>query len=101
MQNKVLDKGQKVSRNFFSSDLPLQHYLQTRLSARNLAYLSDKLSVLGEQAAAEMNELSLTADKYGPQLKKRNFFGETVDEIIFHPAYRRLTKLRYSLKCSE
>ncbi len=93
MQNSVLQPGKRVSENFYESDMILQHYLQTRLSARSLAYMSERLTKLGALAAGEMNELSLTADKNGPVLQKRNFYGETVDEIIFHPAYKRMTEI--------
>ncbi len=93
MANSVLDTNRRFSKNFYHSDKILQHYLNTRLSARNLAYMNDKLHLLGTLAATEMNDLSLDADKNGPVLKKRNFYGENIDEIIFHPAYKRLTEI--------
>ena len=45
---------------------------------------------LGAEAATEMDALSLLADKHGPELVKRDFYGETINEICFHPAYHQL-----------
>ena len=52
--------------------------------------MSDKLVILGEQAANSMDDLSQKADKQSPVLKKRNKLGETVNKIGFHPAYWKL-----------
>lgn len=93
MQNSVLESGHRKSKNFYTSDHLLQHYLNTRLSARGLAYMNDKLERLGAQAACEMDKLSMVADKQGPVLNKRNFYGETVNEIRFHPAYWRMAEI--------
>lgn len=93
MKNSVLQPERRISNNFYESDIILQHYVQTRLSARSLAYISDKLIKLGASAANELNELSLAADKFGPVLHKRNFYGENVDEIRFHPAYRQMIEI--------
>ena len=49
--------------------------------------MADKLDFTGRAAAGKMNELSLLADKMGPELVKRNSIGETINEIRFHPAY--------------
>jgi acyl-CoA dehydrogenase len=89
----VLNLNFKVSTNFFKSDAILNHYLQNNLSARGLAYIFDKLETLGALAATELTELSKTADKYSPILQKRNFYGENVDQINFHPAYKRMKEI--------
>lgn len=54
--------------------------------------MHDKLERLGEEAAGNMNALSLLVDKLSPQLIKRNSIGETINEISFHPAYWELMK---------
>lgn len=92
-QNKVLQSVFRSSRNFYHSDLMLRHYLQKHVSAQGLAYMHDKLEYTGAEAAGRMNELSLQADKNGPVLVKRNFFGEDIDEIRFHPAYHSLMEI--------
>jgi acyl-CoA dehydrogenase len=89
-KNQVLSSTYKTSDNFYRSDKALQHFLFSRLSASGLAYMDEPLESLGLKAAGIMNELSLMADKNGPTLRKRNFLGEKVDEVIFHPAYDQL-----------
>lgn len=91
-KNKVLHHF-SPSTNFYESDLILKHYVAKNLSAKGQAYMAPNLQYIGQQAAGPMNELSLTADKQGPVLKKRNAFGETVNEITFHPNYWELMKI--------
>lgn len=91
--NKVLDNNARISDNFYTSDLVLQHFLNRELSSLSLAYMEDKLLQVGKAAATIMNPLSLTADKEGPVLVKRNFYGEDINEIQFHPAYQALKKI--------
>lgn len=88
-KNKVLHNF-TASNNFYESDRILNHYVRKNLSAPGLAYMQDKLQYIGKAAAGPMNELSLDADKNGPVLVKRNAFGETVNEIKFHPSYWQL-----------
>lgn len=91
-KNKVLSKEFKPSDNFYKSDRILRHYLQHNVSKEGFDYMQDKLLYTGSEAAGSMNELSLAADKNGPVLIKRNFFGETINEIRFHPSYNELLK---------
>ncbi len=89
-KNKVLENAYRLSANFYRSDKILQHYIKNNVSPAGFAYMQDKLDYTGAQAAGVMNELSLLADKKGPELVKRNFTGENIDEIRFHPAYWQL-----------
>jgi acyl-CoA dehydrogenase len=89
----VLDEKFRASTNFFKSDLVLQHYLHSILGVRSLAYFLEKLDKLGELSATELSVLSLTADKFSPVLQKRNFYGENIDKIDFHPAYLRMKEI--------
>ncbi|MDC0231337.1 acyl-CoA dehydrogenase family protein [Aureispira] len=91
--NKVLNDDACTSRNFYFSDLPLQHFLSKEISVVGLSYMHDKLVQVGQVAATTMNLLSLTADKQEPKLIKRNFYGEDINEIQFHPAYGELKKI--------
>jgi len=93
MQNTVLDQNYRLSENFYESDVVLQHYLNTRLSVRSLAGFSEILFKTGKKAADELCKLSRIADKNGPELKKRNFYGENIDEIVFHPAYDKMLEI--------
>jgi len=92
-KNQVLADDARVSQNFFESDLIFRHYLETGVSPEGLNYMKDKLTELGGTAALQMDELSMLADKNGPELVKRNAKGETIDEIRFHPAYWDLMKI--------
>lgn len=90
-KNRVLPKGAKVSANFYHSDLVLKDFLGTYLSSEAKQYATPLFENLGNQAATVMDSLSLDADKNGPQLIKRNFYGEDINEIKFHPSYWELT----------
>ncbi len=92
-KNRVLAKNFAPSQNFFQSDLILKHFLQKNTSAQGYQYMLDKWEKLGELAAGPMNELSQLADKKTPELIKRNYWGETTNEIRFHPAYWELMKI--------
>lgn len=89
-KNKVLENEYRLSSNFYQSDKILRNYLQKNLSKAGRQYMQSKLEYTGTQAAGVMNELSLLADKKSPELVKRNFTGENIDEIRFHPAYWQL-----------
>ena len=91
-KNKVLTTAFRPSDNFYKSDQILRHYLANNVSKEGLAYMEDKLQYTGQQAAGPMNELSLASDHHGPELVKRNFFGENINEIKFHPSYWELMK---------
>jgi acyl-CoA dehydrogenase len=92
-KNNVLNKNFRVSTNFYHSDKIFGNYFKKNSSANGFAYMADKLDFIGKEAAGKMNELSLLADKLGPELVKRNSFGETINEIRFHPAYWDLMKI--------
>jgi acyl-CoA dehydrogenase len=91
--NSVLQKSYHPSSNFFKSDRILHNLLSTHLSADGFAYMKPKLDCQGQVAAGRMNDLSLQADKHGPVLIKRNPFGETINEIRFHPSYWELMQI--------
>lgn len=92
-KNTVLAENHSVSNNFFKSDLILQHYLEKNLSTEGLSYMKDKLVALGKEAATKMDSLSLKADKEGPKLIKRDKWGNTINEIEFHPSYDALMQI--------
>jgi acyl-CoA dehydrogenase len=92
-KNNILLTNRKVSDNFFISDRILQHYLKKNISVTGREYMQTKWRQTGELAAGKMNEWSLQADKFSPELIKRNQLGETINEIRFHPAYDELLKV--------
>lgn len=92
-QNRVVSAEYKSSQNFFESDKILKHFLKKFISDTAWQYMAPKWQKLGKQAACDMDLLSQLADKNPPELIKRNFFGETINEIRFHPAYHTLTQI--------
>lgn len=93
MKNKVLTNNFKQSRNFFQSDRLLQHVVQKKLNDEALNAIQDRLEYIGEKAAQEMDQLSLTADQNPPQLVKRDRWGEDINAIAFHPDYQTLVDI--------
>jgi len=89
-ENKILADDARQSQNFFTSDLILNNYLRKHCKSDAFFYINEKLEDLGEEAAIYMDKLSLTADKNPPELKRRTPYGETVNEVDFHIAYREL-----------
>lgn len=85
--NRVLPENYRESGNFFTSDRILRDYLRTALPEAAAAYMTPLLQRLGRQAATTLEAQSLVNDKQGPELVKRNKYGETINEIRFHPAY--------------
>jgi len=92
-KNEVLPDSYKPSTNFHKSDFIWQSYIKSNFSKEGSEYMIKKWDALGKKAANEMNELSLDADKNGPELIKRNFWGEDQEEIKFHPAYQKLLEI--------
>ena len=91
--NRVLQPDFRVSGNFYHSDRILGDYLRRHLDPAGLADVVPQLTALGQAAAQEMDALSLNADKFPPTLHKRDRFGETIDEVRFHPDYQRLMEI--------
>lgn len=92
-KNTVLGANFRPSDNFYKSDKILSNYFKATVSEDGFNYMNDKLDKLGKEAAGVMNELSLLADKHGPELVKRNTLGETINDIRFHPSYWELMKI--------
>lgn len=89
----VLSPSFKPSDNFWNSDVWLRHFVRQHTNDEARWYMTDKWVNLGRQAATELNDLSMKADKNPPQLRKRNFYGDDIDQIDFHPAYERMTQI--------
>ncbi|NBC27424.1 MAG: acyl-CoA dehydrogenase [Bacteroidetes bacterium] len=85
--NHVLRKEAEYSSNFYESDQILVDYLREYASSEAAGYMKDNFVELGRDAATVLDALSLDADKNGPELVKRNPYGEELNSIRFHPAY--------------
>ena len=90
IKNSVLSNDLKTSKNFFLSDKIFNHYFRNFLSTEGQSYMQNKVFLLGERLADDMDELSLKADKQSPVLVKRGKWGNTINEIEFHPSYWKM-----------
>lgn len=81
------NETRRFSTNFFESDLILQDYLRRHIPENARKFMMPNWDKLGERAALEMDDLSLQADQNGPELIKRDQWGEDINEIRFHPSY--------------
>lgn len=89
--NSVLTHQYK-SNNHFTSDLILQDILRHNLSPEGFEFMLEKYQHFGKLSACLMDDLAMKADKNPPSLVKRNFYGDKIDEIEFHPAYEEMLK---------
>jgi acyl-CoA dehydrogenase len=90
LQNKVLQQPYKTSTNFWRSDKMLQTYIQQHADSNAQAFMVPHFDFTGKICAGEMNAWSLTADKQTPVLVKRNYWGENINKIKFHPDYFKM-----------
>jgi alkylation response protein AidB-like acyl-CoA dehydrogenase len=88
-----LTDAARKSTNFYFSDRILQHFLSSEISVVGLSFMHEKLVKTGAAAAQTMDELSLQADRNPPQLIRRDFYGEPLNKIRYHPAYQTLKKI--------
>ncbi len=91
--NRVLEPQATRSGNLYRDDRILQHLFAQKISPDGLAWMQPRWMELGRALAEEMDVLSLTADRHGPVWKPRNLYGESVDELVFHPAYDELLSI--------
>lgn len=90
LKNSVLQKPYRASTNFWLSDKMLRIYFEQHAGHDAQTFMLPHLQYTGEIAAGEMNAWSLTADKQTPVLVKRNYWGETINKIEFHPDYFKM-----------
>lgn len=92
IQNKVLSTYKK-SINHYTSDLILQDIFSHQFTEKGLSFMKLKYEKLGKESSGILDSLSLKADKNPPILHLRDYYGEKVDEIEFHPAYPEMTSI--------
>jgi alkylation response protein AidB-like acyl-CoA dehydrogenase len=81
--------------SFWERDPVLPRLMRRLLSAEDFAWAEPGFAGLGAAAADEIDRLAPLADQHGPTLEVRDSRGERKDEIVYHPAYRRLEDLAY------
>ena len=76
--------------NFFLEDRNLQFLCETVMGAPTFERARPHLVEMGEVAGGELDDLAAQADKNPPVLRALDQAGRRVDEIVFHPSYRRM-----------
>ncbi|MCS6978621.1 MAG: acyl-CoA dehydrogenase family protein [Flavobacteriales bacterium] len=86
----VLQPGFHRSSNFYDSDQWLHRLWREIFPPEICGRLEPLKKAIGQRAATDMEALARAADRHPPELVLRNWYGEDIQEIRFHPAYREL-----------
>lgn len=89
----VLQPGFRRSENFYRSDRGLQELWKKVFPQEIWMRMEPLVESMGSTAACRMDALAREADRYPPELVPRNWYGEDIQEIRYHPAYWQLMDL--------
>ncbi len=81
--------------NFYEIDPSLHASLRLNMDATAYAHFQGYFSRLGEVAGGRLDELARIVDRNPPVLEHRNRFGQDLDTIVYHPAYREMEKIGF------
>ncbi|KQY51605.1 MULTISPECIES: acyl-CoA dehydrogenase family protein [unclassified Nocardioides] len=81
--------------NLADRDPALRPLLDALMPADDRARLETVLDDLGELAGTELDALAATADRNPPTLRQFAADGTRVDEVEYHPAYRRMSEIAF------
>jgi alkylation response protein AidB-like acyl-CoA dehydrogenase len=81
--------------NFYLADPGLQRLCEQIMDADTLARARPHLVEMGELAGGELDALAAEADRHPPALRTHDAGGRRVDEVVFHPAYRRMEAIAF------
>src|SRR3954468_9528300 len=76
--------------NFYRADPALRDLLSIHLPADLLAHMEPHLDRLGGLVGGPLDSAARLADRHGPVLHPRDRFGQDVQSVEYHPAYREL-----------
>lgn len=83
--------GPATGWNAFSDDA-----LLTAIAARHAPWIAERAAALGAHAGnAETQELARLANKFTPELKTHDRYGNRLDWVELHPAWHALMSLAY------
>ncbi len=82
--------------NFFLDDPNFQFLCESVMGPQVYERARPHLDALGEIAGGELDELAALADRNPPALRAFDERGRRVDEIVRHPAYRRMEEIAFS-----
>lgn len=81
--------------NFYDMDRSLHASLRLNMDPSGYEHFAPHFSRLGEVAGGRLDELARIVDRNPPVLEHRNRFGQDVDTIVYHPAYREMEKIGF------
>ncbi len=83
------------TKNRLTSDPALLTLLDIYLSKEAYKWAFPVLNAMGEESAGRLDELAYLADRNPPQWYPCDRFGNRIDHLEFHPAYRKMQKIAY------
>ncbi|HUM16916.1 MAG TPA: acyl-CoA dehydrogenase family protein [Candidatus Nitrosotalea sp.] len=81
--------------NFYLEDPNFQALCESVMGPEIFARARPHLTELGEIAGGELDELAAQADRNPPTLRAWDEQGRRVDEVVRHPAYRRMEDIAF------
>ena len=81
--------------NFYLADGNLERLCAAVMDGETFTRARPHLVAMGEVAGGELDALAHEADKHPPVLRQWDERGERVDEVLFHPSYRRMEALAF------
>ena len=81
--------------NFYLEDENFQLLCESVMGPEVFERARPHLSALGEIAGGELDELAAVADRNPPVLRAWDERGHRVDEVVRHPAYRRMEEIAF------
>ena len=81
--------------NFYDIDQSLQTSLRLNMDPETYDHFKIYFRQLGEVAGGRLDALARLVDRNPPALEQRNRFGQDLDTIVYHPAYREMEKIGF------
>lgn len=81
--------------DFLAQDPVLQGLLTRWMKPEALAWWKPSLERLGARVPGPVSAFAAIADHQSPQLRTHDRFGDRIDEVVHHPAYREMEKIAY------
>ncbi|WP_428533851.1 acyl-CoA dehydrogenase family protein [Rhodopila sp.] len=81
--------------NFYDIDNSLHASLRLNMDAATYRHFEPYFSQLGGVAGGRLDTLARIVDRNPPMLEHRDRFGQDLDAIIYHPAYREMEKIGF------
>lgn len=81
--------------NFYDIDPSLRTSLRLNMQPETYRHFEKHFRDLGGVAGGRLDALARLVDRNPPELEHRDRFGNDVDTIVYHPAYREMEKIGF------